>query len=151
MNLQDKMKELDKKDKNIALHQLHLWVSSALNVAVGFLFLYLQTKKNVAILVSILGFFCIVHEGINNIHDFTDRNGRKKVGYLVFDAVVFLSISIATIVTLYEYLCILGMMVISIMILVELSVIPLITFRLKIKNKIIKHFEARKKRNEGKL
>ena len=131
------------KDKTIVLHQLFMWFCTSLNAAVTFLSLYFSTNESKFILLALASFFLLMFEGINQIGDAIKLESLGKVVPVIEYLLAFV-LSILEIYYLCKFSCTIGIILLLILIPIETAIIPLIAYRYKIRNKILKHLKKRK-------
>ena len=127
INLYEVIKKMKYQYKTLTLCKLCMWISLSLNALATCIFLYFQNANlmlNRFLLVSVV---IILLQGIIRTNDEKSK-GSFGIPFTIVDVLCISLISMLLLFVLYEFSCKLGMIIVSILMIVEAFVISIITY-----------------------
>ena len=133
------------------LHQIHMVIICSVNSFIWLLSTYFQMRQREVIFYAIIlpiSLFCI---GIFTVHTEIrkDRPSSNRFS-IVLEYLACFYLSGMAIYFLARIECFIGIVILSIAIPVEAAVIPIISYRYKIRNKILAYLKKRKQKSRKK-
>ena len=130
------------------LHHIYMAIVCSVNCFILLLSLYFQIRKIELVFYGIVLLVLIFCIGILRVQTETLKDRPYSDRFItIFDYIGCFSLSLIAIYYLARIECFIGIVILSILIPIELAIIPIISYRYKIRNKIIKHLKMRKKKS----
>ena len=129
-------------DKTIALHKLFMWIALSINSFITCFSIYIHTDETRFLILAMISFVLIAGYGLDTVsYDILIKDFEKLA--LIIEYLFMLMLSSCMVYYLFTVSCTIGAIILIIFILVECMIVPLISYRYRIINKIKAYMKTR--------